>query len=37
MSVKIRALTRDNFREDSLDGFIRHQEVTECWRCVDND
>lgn len=37
MPVAIRALTHDNFREDSLDGFIRHQEVTECWRCVDND
>ncbi len=35
MPAEIKALTRDNFRADSLDGFIRHQEVTECWRCID--
>lgn len=28
-------LNHDNLRADSLDGFIRHQEVHECWRCVD--
>lgn len=35
MPIEIKRLTSDNFRADSLDGFIRHQEVTECWRCVD--
>ena len=37
MSIEIIALTRDNFSTNSLDGFIRHQEVTECWRCVDGE
>ena len=37
MPIEIRQLTRDNFHADSLDGFIRHQEVTECWRCVDGE
>lgn len=37
MPAEIKALTRDNFRTDSLDGFIRHQEVTECWRCIDGE
>ncbi len=31
--VRIVPLSLDNFHEDSLDGFIRHQEVHECWRC----
>lgn len=35
MPAEIKALTRDNFSIDSLDGFIRHQEVAECWRCID--
>ena len=35
MPAEIKVLTYDNFRADSLDGFIRHQEVTECWRCID--
>ena len=35
MSIQIKLLTRDNFRADSLDGFIRHQEITECWRCME--
>ena len=34
-TVQIQPLTRENFNENSLDGFIRHQEVTESWRCVD--
>ncbi len=25
-------LTEKNFHENSLDGFLRHQEVKECWR-----
>jgi hypothetical protein len=24
-------LASDNFSSTSLDGFIRHQEVTQCW------
>ena len=35
MPIEIKALTRDNFHAASMDGFIRHQEITECWRCVD--
>ena len=34
-TVQIQPLTRENFNENSLDGFIRHQEVTESWRNVD--
>lgn len=30
-------LTKDNFNEYSLDDFVRHQEVTECWRNVDGE
>jgi len=33
MAVHVERLTTENFHEDSLDGFIRHQEVRECWRC----
>lgn len=33
MEIRIERLTAENFRPDSLDGFIRHQEVRECWRC----
>lgn len=28
-------VTRENCFETSLDGFIRHQIVTECWRRID--
>jgi len=37
MPAEIKVLTYDNFRTDSLDGFIRHQEVTECWRCEEGE
>lgn len=37
MLVEIQTLTHDNFRANSLDGFVRHQEVTECWRCVNDE
>ncbi|MBQ8556334.1 MAG: GNAT family N-acetyltransferase [Clostridia bacterium] len=37
MDIQILPLTRDNFRADSLDGFIRHQQVTECWRNVGGE
>ena len=30
-------LNPDNLRADSLDGFIRHQEIRECWRCVNGE
>ena len=36
-TIQIHPLTRDNFNENSLDDFIRHQEVTECWRNVDGE
>lgn len=31
-NISYSKLTKDNFNEHSLDGFIRHQEVKECWR-----
>ena len=37
MPIEIKRLTLDNLRADSLDGFIRHQEVNECWRCIDGE
>lgn len=33
--VRVERVTADNVRPDSLDGFVRHQQVCECWRCVD--
>lgn len=30
-------LTEKNFNEDSLDDFLRHQEIKECWRKNSND
>lgn len=33
-SIELRQLTPQNFGMHSLDAFVRHQEVTECWRCV---
>ncbi|MBQ8202436.1 MAG: GNAT family N-acetyltransferase [Clostridia bacterium] len=35
--IRYERLTSQNFHEDSLDGFIRHQEVSQCWRCVDGE
>ena len=39
MSTEIRyqRLNADNFTAHSLDDFVRHQTVTECWRKIDND
>ena len=37
MPTKMERLTLDNLRTDSLDSFIRRQEVTECWRCIDGE
>lgn len=31
-NISYSKLTMDNFNENSLYGFIRHQEVKECWR-----
>ncbi len=30
-------LDKNNFTDHSLDDFVRHQTVTECWRKIDND
>ena len=37
MEIRIERLTEDNFNSHSLDNFIRHQVVTECWRNVDGN
>lgn len=37
MSIKIISLTRESFLANSLDNFICHQEITECWRHVDGE
>ena len=33
--IRIERLTEDHFHLHSLDNFIRHQIVKECWRKVD--
>ena len=30
-------LSEENLHTDSLDGFVRHQEIKECWRKIGND
>ncbi len=35
MPIEIKPLTSYNFHAESLDGFVRHQEVKECWRNVN--
>lgn len=35
--IRIERLTRDNVHPAMLDGFIRDQQVTECWRNVDGE
>ena len=35
MEIRVERLTEDNFNYNSLDNFIRHQDVIECWRNVD--
>ena len=37
MEIRVERLTEDNFNTHSLDNFIRHQVVTECWRNVDGN
>ena len=35
--IHYQRLKADNFTGHSLDDFVRHQTVTECWRKIDND
>ena len=30
-AIEFERLTKQNFYDNSLDTFVRHQEVTECW------
>ena len=34
--IQYKRLDTDNFTERSLDSFVRHQAVTECWRRIDD-
>lgn len=34
--IQCKRLDTDNFTERSLDSFVRHQAVTECWRRIDD-
>jgi len=33
--IRVERLTEENFNSHSLDNFIRHQVVAECWRNID--
>ena len=37
MNYQYERLDNNNFTGNSLDDFVRHQTVTECWRKIDND
>ena len=37
IKYQFRRLDNNNFAGHSLDDFVRHQTVTECWRKIDND
>ena len=37
MDIKIQRLTGKNFNAHSLDHFLRHQVVRECWRYIDGE
>lgn len=37
MEVQYRKLNDDNFGQNTLDGFIRHQAVKECWREIGGE
>ena len=37
MNYQYRRLDKNHFTGHSLDDFVRHQTVTECWRKIDND
>lgn len=36
-TIQFERLTNKNFNEQSLDAFVRHQEVTQCWRKVEGE
>lgn len=36
-TIKFERLTKRNFNGRSLDSFVRHQEVTHCWRKIENE
>ena len=37
IKYQFRRLDNNNFAGHSLDNFVRHQTVTECWRKIDNE
>ena len=37
MKYQYKRLDNKNFTGHSLDDFVRHQTVTECWRKIEND
>lgn len=37
MDITFDFITKDNFNLCSLDGFARHQRVTECWRKINGE
>ena len=37
VAIRFEGLTGQNFSERSLDAFVRHQEVTQCWRKIDGE
>ena len=37
MNYQYKRLDSNNFTRNSLDAFVRHQTVTECWRKTDSD
>ena len=37
MNYQYKKLDKNNFTGHSLDDFVRHQTVTECWRKMDNE
>ena len=37
MKYQYKKLDNNNFTSNSLDDFVRHQTVTECWRKIDKD
>lgn len=36
-TIKFERLAKQNFNEHSLDTFVRHQDVTQCWRNVEGE
>lgn len=36
-AIRLEGLNAQNFTEASLDAFVRHQEVTHCWRKTDGE